>query len=261
MNELLLADGEPIDVKGHAWRIGHGPWARLLATAIVSDESSARAERGRELARQGAVSEVTVGEGLIRARVVGSSGSEYAVSLEAPRLAATAWAEVVRAARDRRGLEDGVEGAEQSVHLVHHLEVELHEPLVPAMRRIRTSCTCPDRERSPICKHVAALAYVFADAIDDDPSLLLHWRGCEPVTPPASRSGDPWLAAELPPPRPRRALPPGAVVKRLGRSGIRVGGRDLAEALEPAYRAFAATAPGQGAGSGIIETWSSDSAS
>jgi hypothetical protein len=47
----------------------------------------------------------------------------------------------------------------------------------------------------------------------------------------------------LPPPPPPRALPPGAVVKRLGRSGIRVGGRDLSEALEPAYRAFFETAP------------------
>jgi hypothetical protein len=261
VSELLLADGVPVEVEGDGRRIGHGPWARLVATAIVPDEGSARAERGRELARHGAVSGVAVAEGLVRARVVGSSGSEYAVSLETTPLAATAWAEVVRAARDRRGLEDGVEGAEQSVHLVHHLEAELHEPLVPATRRIRTSCTCPDRERSPMCKHVAALAYVFANAIDDDPSLLLRWRGCEPVTPPASRSGDPWLAGELPPPRPRRALPPGAVVKRLGRSGIRVGGRDLAEALEPAYRAFAATAPPQGAGGGMIEPWSSDSAS
>jgi SWIM zinc finger len=257
VNELLLADGEPIEVEGDG-RIGHGPWARLVATAIVPDESSARAERGRELARGGAVSGVTVAGGLIRASVVGSSGSEYAVSLDAPRLPATVWTEVVRAARDRRGLEDGVEGAEQSVHLVLHLEAELHEPLVPSTRRIRASCTCPDRERSPVCKHVAAVAYVLAHAIDDDPSLLLRWRGCEPVTPPASRSGDPWLAGELPPPRPRRALPPGAVVKRLGRSGIRVGGRDLAEALEPAYRAFAATAPEQAPVSGIIETWSSD---
>jgi len=34
-------------------------------------------------------------------------------------------------------------------------------------------------------------------------------------------------------------LPVGAVVKRLGRSGIRVGDTDLADALAPAYRAFA----------------------
>jgi hypothetical protein len=259
VSELLLADGAPIQVDGDGRRIGHGPWARLVASAIVPDESSPRAERGRELARAGAVSGVTVAEGVVRARVVGSSGAEYAVVLETAPLAPTAWTAAVRAARGLRGLEDGVEGAEQSVHLVHHLEAELQEPLAPPTRRIRTSCECPDREWSTVCKHVAALAFVLADAIDGDPSLLLRWRGCEPVVPPASRNGDPWAAGDLPAPRPRRALPPGAVVKRLGRSGIRVGGRDLADALEPAYRAFAATAgdpPG-----GMIDGWSSDPAS
>ena len=113
-----------------------------------------------------------------------------------------------------------------------------------------------------MCKHVAAVAFVVADAIDSDPSLLLRWRGCEPVAPPASRSGDPWLAGAAARCRgPLRALPPGAVVKRLGRSGIRVGGRDLAEALEPAYRAFARRRPRHGSRPGMIEEWSSDSAS
>jgi hypothetical protein len=259
VNELLLADGAPIQVDGSGRRIGLGPWARLVASAVVPDESSARAERGRALARAGAVSGVVVAEGAVQARVTGSSGAVYEASLEAAPLPSSAWTAAVRAARGLRGLEDGVEGAQQSVHLVHHLETELREPLVPPTRRIRTSCTCPDREWSTVCKHVAALVFVFADAIDGDPSLLLRWRGCEPVAPPASRSGDPWSAGELPPPRPRRALPPGAVVKRLGRSGIRVGGRDLADALEPAYRAFAATAAGSP--DGMIDGWSSDSAS
>jgi hypothetical protein len=34
------------------------------------------------------------------------------------------------------------------------------------------------------------------------------------------------------------------VLKRLGASGIRAGGVDLADALAPAYEAFAATDPG-----------------
>ncbi len=240
MSEIVLGDGEPIAVEGHgSGRIGAGAWARLVASAIVPDEGSARAERGRELARAGAVSGVTVAAGAIRARVRGSSGSVYGVSLEAAALPSRVWAEAVRAARSRPALETGVEGTSQSVHLAHFLESDLHDPLVPPTRRIRTSCTCPDRDDASVCKHVAALAFVVADAIDSDASLLLRWRGCEPVAPPTSRSSDPWRAGPLPAPRPLRALPPGAVVKRLGRSGIRVGGRDLAEALEPAYRAFA----------------------
>jgi hypothetical protein len=87
---------------------------------------------------------------------------------------------------------------------------------------------------------VAALAFAVADAIDRDPSLFLRWRGCAPVEAAPARR-DPWEAGPLPEPRPLRALPPGAVLKRLGRSGIRVAGVDLADALAPAYEAFAAT--------------------
>ena len=139
MNEVVLAGGAPIEVDRGGFRIGLGPWARLLASTIVPDESSARAERGRELARAGAVSDVSVAEGVVRARVSGSGGSRYAVSLETAPFPPATWADAVRAARSRRGLEDGVEGAQQSVHLVHHLETELQEPLVPPTRRIRTS--------------------------------------------------------------------------------------------------------------------------
>jgi hypothetical protein len=260
VSELVLDDGRPLAVPRDGDRIGAGPWSRLLASAVVPDESSARAERGRELAWRGMVSQVSVEDGAIRARVLGSSGSDYAVTLEASVLPARVWADAVRVAHERPGLEAGIEGTAQSVHLAHYLEAEQREPLVPPTRRIRASCTCPDREYASVCKHVAAVAFVVADAVDSDPSLLLRWRGCEPVAPPASRSGDPWLAGILPPPRPVRALPPGAVVKRLGRSGIRVGGRDLADALEPAYRAFARAGRAT-SHPGMIEEWSSDSAS
>jgi hypothetical protein len=259
---VLLNDGLPLQVETADARIGDGPWARWLASAAVPDEGSTRAERGRELARAGAVSEVAVASGSIAARVAGSSGRNYAVSLEAAPIPGRIWTEAVRAARGRPALEPGIEGSAQSIHLAHLLETEQREPLVPPTRAIRTSCTCPDREWSSVCKHVAAVAFAVADAIDRDPALLLRWRGCEPAEPPAARSGDPWRAGELPLPRPARAVPPGIVVKRLGRSGIRVGGRDLADALEPAYRAFAATAArGSAPGPVIIERWSSGSAS
>lgn len=260
MTEILLNEGEPIAVEDGGDRIGRGAWARLVASAVVPDEGSARAERGRDLAWAGVVSEVTVAAGAIRSRVRGSRASDYLVAIETDPLPARVWVEAARAAGDRPVLEAGMEGTSQSVHLALFLESELREPLVPPTRKIRTSCTCPDREYASVCKHVAALAFVIADAIDSDPSLLLRWRGCEPVVPPASRSGDPWLAGVLPPPRPVRALPPGAVIKRLGRSGIRVGGRDLADALGPAYRAFARLGDA-GSYPGIIEEWSSDSAS
>ena len=81
------------------------------------------------------------------------------------------------------------------------------------------------------------------------PSLLLRWRGCvdrdEPAEAPDTEP-EPIAAGneiwEAPPPPelgPPRPLPTAAVLKRLGPSGIQVGGKDLAEVLERAYASFA----------------------
>ncbi len=236
MSARVLGGGGVVAVRGDGDRLGAGPWARWLASAAVPDESTQRAERGRRLARAGAVSDVTVAEGSVTARVVGSTGNEYDVEIAAPIVPADAWASAARAARGRPGLEEGAAGTSQSVHLAHLVETQFGARFAPAARDVRRSCSCPDDE--PACKHVAAVAFAAAEAVDDDPSLFLLWRGCRPVTP---RARDPWRAGPLPAPRPPRPLPPAAILKRLGRSGIRAGAVDLADALEPAYAAFAAT--------------------
>jgi len=241
MTTRLLEDGEALRVLGLDERIGAGPWARWLASAAVPDESTHRAERGRRLARAGAVGDVRVSEGSITARVIGSTGNEYDVSLVAEPVSAAAWEAAARAIRRRSSLEASAGGETQSVQLGHLLETRFQARLAPSARELRRSCTCPDDEPLGACKHVAALAFAVADAIDRDPSLFLLWRGCRAVDPTPT---DPWQAATLPEPRPLRALPNGAVLRRLGRSGIRVGGVDLADALGRAYDAFAATRPG-----------------
>jgi hypothetical protein len=237
---LLLADGGPLTVESLDVRIGAGPWARWLATAAVPDESTHRAERGRRLARTGAVGAVRVAEGRITARVTGSTGNEYDVSLGADPVRATAWDAAVRATRGRSPLQAAAAGEAQSVQLAHLLETRFGARLAPTAKELRRSCTCPDDEPSGACKHLAALAFAVADAIDRDPSLFLHWRGCRPADPAPA---DPWQAGTLPEARALRALPTAAVLRRLGRSGIRAGGVDLADALEGAYAAFAATRP------------------
>ena len=241
MTARLLEDGAPLAVETHDARIGAGPWARWLASAAVPDESTQRAERGRRLAQAGAVSRVIVSEGSIAARVTGTTGNEYEVSLAADTVPPSAWQAAVRAARGHGGLERAVAGEAQSVHLAHLLETRVGAHLATNAREIRRSCTCPDDEPRGACKHVAALAFAVADAVDRDPSLFLLWRGCPPADPVPA---DPWRAGALPAPRQTRALPTGAVLRRLGRSGIRAGGVDLADALGRAYDAFAATRAG-----------------
>lgn len=241
----VLNEGRPVFVEGDDDRIGRGPWARWLATSVVPDEGSPRAERGRILARTGHVHSVSVEEGAITAQVIGSGGAEYRVGLAADPVPPRVWAAVVGSPRGRSLFEAAAAGREQSLQLEHAMTVDWEEPLIPPGRSVRRSCTCPDTDYSGACKHVCALAYVAADAIDHDPSLLLRWRGCtatptgERAPQPAEPSGDPWAAGPLPALGPARALPVGSVLKRLGASGLVVDGVDLRDALDPAYAAFA----------------------
>ncbi len=245
----VLNEGRPVFVAGDGDRIGRGPWARWLATSVVPDEGSPRAERGRILARTGHVHSVSVVEREITARATGSAGADYRVALAADPVSPRVWAAVIGSPRGRTLFEAAAAGQEQSLQLEHVMTVDWEEPLIPPRRSVRRSCTCPDAERDGACKHVIALAYVVADAIDGDPSLLLEWRGCTAEAPeersrrPVESAGDPWAAGPLPVLGPARALPIGSVLKRLGASGVVVEGVDLRDAIEPAYAAFVAGEP------------------
>jgi uncharacterized Zn finger protein len=243
----VLDDGRPLAVTTERERIGQGPWARLFATAAVGDEGSSSAEAGRALARGGNVHTVAVTEGVLSGRVE-ADGEELAAEIAAEPVPPRIWAAAARSARGNPQVEAAVAGRAQSVQLEHVMTVDWEEPLVPAPRSLRRTCSCG---RPGTCAHVAALAYVLADRIDREPSLLLRWRGC---TEPAERAEAPpaepepivatdeiWEAGPLPQLGPPRPLPTAAVLKRLGKSGIQVGAQDLADVLERAYASFASS--------------------
>jgi uncharacterized Zn finger protein len=223
-------------------RLGRGPWARLLVGAVLPDEGSSLAERGRALVEEEAVQDLIVTSGAVEARVEGCD-----VTIGAEPVPPRIWAAMTRYARSNTQLEAAVEGRAQSVQLEHLMTTDWEQPLVPRTSALARDCTC---EREGGCEHLAALAYAFAREIDRDPALLLRWRGCEaqeeiePAAPaaPLVMPEDAWEAGLLPEPRPLRPLPTGAVLKRLGPSGLRVGGTDLAELLQRAYASFAASA-------------------
>jgi CubicO group peptidase (beta-lactamase class C family) len=125
----------------------------------------------------------------------------------------------------------GDRGARQSVHLEHLMNAS-----TGTGRSSRASASSSVRAHAiegGACEHVAALAYAFAEEIDRDPSALLRWRGvdaieegpAEPEEAVAVETAPPeaWEAGTLPEPRQLRPLPLGAVLKRLGPSGLKVG--------------------------------------
>jgi len=200
-----------------------GPWARHFAVAIAGDAQ-----------RRGAVRDLRVEQGAIFAEVVAADGSSCRVALLAPLLPEGVWSAVERFARTRAALRAGVEARVQSEQLEHLLAEDWEEPLVPEPAAIARACTC---DAGGDCEHVAAVAYAVADAIDDDPSLLLRWRGVGATA--DAPVADPWRGGSLPEIGGPRPWPPGTILMRLGESGIRVADADLAAVLRRAYVAFA----------------------
>lgn len=218
--------------------VGRGPWARLFATAVVPDESSTLAEEGRRLAES--VEDLAIQAGRLTASVAGRE-----VTIAAAPVPPRIWTAIARSARTSPQLVAAIEGRAQSVHLEHLMTLDWERPLVPRKRDLVRTCSC---DRDGACEHVAAVGYAFAQEIDRDPSVLLRWRGVDAVEeetaaeapePPVAIPASAWEGGPLPAPRPRRPLPTGAVLKRLGPSGLKVGDRDLAEVLQRAYASFA----------------------
>jgi hypothetical protein len=178
-------------------------------------------------------------------------GCEVVLSAEPvpPRI----WTAMVRAARGNPPLEEAIAGKRQSVQLEHLMTIDWSAPLVPRAFEVGRTCTCGE---GGVCRHVAAVAFAFALAIDEEPLLLLRWRGCV-ERPAEDGEADPearqlvfdpaderlWHAEPLPEAPALRPLPVGAVLKRLGRSGMQVRGEELSVVLQRAYESFAASEP------------------
>jgi hypothetical protein len=204
-----------------------GPWAAAFLDAVGGEDTGA------------AVDALEVAE-----RTIAATAGGCEVTLAAEPVPQRLWVAMWRFARGNGPLEAAAGGREQSEHLEHLLREDWDVALVPETIDRRCSCDGPGA-----CGHVAAVARAVADAVDADPSVFLRWRGC---TPERARSGpaldeedepalappEDWVAGELPGPHPRRPLPAGTVLRRLGAAGVRVGDRDLADALLAAYEAF-----------------------
>ena len=115
-----------------------GAWlaARLSVLAAESSQPD-RFTRGRQYARDAAVTGLEVEVQTVRAQVQGSVARPYEVEIR--------W-------------------------------VPVHRPgPVPRRNEVHTRCTCPDPVGC--CKHAVAVLLALADAVGDDPDLLDDWRG------------------------------------------------------------------------------------
>jgi uncharacterized Zn finger protein len=169
-----------------------------------------RLPRGRNYARDGSVSELTVTSGLVTARVAGRRPTPYRVSLAIPTFTEAQWTAAAYALARQLRHAAALLGGQLPEDIDETLD-SVGLSLFPSARQLATTCSCPDVANP--CKHVAAVHYALAQAFDSDPFLL-----------PALRGRDrPALLAAL------RAARTGAAVAEPGESRPTEGALPIAE--------------------------------
>ena len=132
-------------------------------------------ERGRRYARQGQLVSFEVRPGIVLAQVQGSRRAPYVVTITVATVTDTQWAEVERTIASKLSFAAQLLAGEVPPELERVFD-DVGVSLLPVRwGDLRAACSCPDDENP--CKHIAAVLYVFADQLDDDPWLLLRWRG------------------------------------------------------------------------------------
>ena len=127
----------------------------------------------------------------------GSRPQPYGVTIEIPAYDKAQWTRIL-AALGSQALYRAALLAGEIPHELVELFEELELPLFPA--ELAMECSCPDWGKP--CKHLSAVLYVLAEAFDDDPFLVLAWRG---------RGRDELLAALRGLPEPVETIDPLAV--------------------------------------------------
>ena len=113
--------------------------------------------------------------GLLAAQVQGSRAKPYLVTITTRAPSDTQWRKIDEAMRTRVGFAAQLLAGTVPAELEAVFNAANTNLLPSKWSDLDAACNCPDWENP--CKHIGAVLYVFADQLDDDPWLLLHWRG------------------------------------------------------------------------------------
>ena len=133
-----------------------------------------RLPRGRTYARQDRVDRLEVEPGAVRAFVQGSRSVPYRVRLGVRPFTDDEWDLALDAIAARAGHAAALLDGELDPGIVEDTRAAGVD-LLPLAGELRPECSCPDWANP--CKHAAAVCYLTADLLDDDPFTLFLVRG------------------------------------------------------------------------------------
>lgn len=157
--------------------IGKTWWSKRWIEVLESFGWGSRLQRGRSYARHGQVLELSVTPGKVTARVQGSRPQPYVVSMTLSPMKAGAWEMVARALNSDAGLIARLLAGEVPEEMEGIFRAASASLLPRTARDLETECSCPDTANP--CKHIAAVHYLLAERLDQDPFLVFRLRGKE----------------------------------------------------------------------------------
>ncbi|MCP4899208.1 MAG: hypothetical protein GY906_19770 [bacterium] len=168
---------QPVPVDGiAAVRFGSTWWGREWIASLerLGRGWANRLPYGRSYARQGRVVDLEVGAGIITAGFVGSRPRPYRVQITVRTFSTETWCAALECITGDVSTVLCLLQRELPENLGERLR-QADVDLFPNRHELKTRCTCPDVTNP--CKHVAAVHYLFAAAVDYDPFLILCLRG------------------------------------------------------------------------------------
>ncbi|HLU41759.1 MAG TPA: SWIM zinc finger family protein [Microthrixaceae bacterium] len=152
-------------------------WLDALEGRAVHDPN--RLPRGRTYARQSRADDLVIEPGRAKAWVQGSRPDPYEVLLQVRQFRDDEWECVLDAIAGKAAHAAALLDGELEPGIVADAET-VEVDILPRSGDLRTACDCPDWAEP--CKHAAAVCYLVADALDDDPFVVFLLRGMDRQT-------------------------------------------------------------------------------
>lgn len=173
LKQELGRELQPIDVKSKA--IAKSFWGKAWCKNLENyADYDYRLERGRSYLRSGAILDLTIEPGIVRAFVLG--GELYQIEIIFKPCSSERWQKLQAACADEvSSLLDLLSG--QLSEAVMAALINPDYGLFPKARGMVLSCTCLDVAR--VCKHLAAVLYGIGARLDEAPELLFTLRDAD----------------------------------------------------------------------------------
>ncbi len=135
-----------------------------------------RIGRGRSYVRHGAVLDLQIAPGEVRALVQGSRSNPYSVSVSIKKLREEIWQTILEQCQGMfESLQELINGS--FPRAIGEIFTRRDSGMFPSPKEIAFNCSCPDW--AGMCKHVAATLYGIGARLDENPDLFFRMRNVE----------------------------------------------------------------------------------